>query len=374
MPWKTESLVSLRGEFVRLAASKEVPFRVLCRRFGISPKCGYKWLARHQASGSDGLEDLSRKPLRSPGRTEPGIEAQVVALRQQRPYWGARKLQKILSKDGVSLATSTITAILNRHGLIDRATAPGLKRWKRFEHPLPNSLWQMDFKGFIKIPQGRVYPLTVLDDHSRFNVCLKALESQHTDGVQAALADSFRRYGIPWAMIMDNGPPWGDTWENPYTPLTVWLLRLGIKVSHSRPYHPQTMGKDERFHRTLKLEILESRPWQDLTEVQRALDGWRPVYNLERPHESLDYEVPASRYAPSPRTFPESLPPVEYDQGAIVRKVQNKGHFKYKGRDFSIPKAFYGLPVELREDPSKNTLKVFFQMTEIAEFMLQTGL
>jgi transposase InsO family protein len=369
MPWKTESLVSLRHEFVQLAAAKQVSFRCLCQRFGVSPKTGYKWLARHCSEGVAGLEDLSRKPMKSPGRTIPAIEAQVAALREKHPFWGARKLRKLLAKGGVTLAPSTITAILKRHGMIDSVKAPGQKRWKRFEHPVPNSLWQMDFKGCVAMMQGKAHPLTVLDDHSRFNICLKALENERTNGVQTALTESFRRYGLPWSMNMDNGPPWGDTWENPYTPLTVWLLRLGIRVSHSRPYHPQTNGKDERFHRTLKLEVLQTRPWQDLAQMQSALDDWRPVYNCQRPHEALDYETPVTRYSPSQRPYPETLPKVEYDQGATVRIVGDGGRVSYKNQLHYVPKAFKGLEVELREH--QGTLKIIFQETLVKEITLQ---
>jgi transposase InsO family protein len=158
---------------------------------------------------------------------------------------------------------------------------------------VPNSLWQMDFKGPVNTLAGQAHPLTVLDDHSRFNLCLQALPNQQTAGVQDTLSDTFRRYGLPDRMAVDNGSPWGCDAEHLYTALTVWLIRLGVSVSHSRPYHPQTLGKDERFHGTLKRELLNRRQWQDRSDLQKSLDPWREEYNWIRPHEAWDWRFPA---------------------------------------------------------------------------------
>ena len=163
----------------------------------------------------------------------------------------------------------------------------------------------MDFKGHFALAQGRCHPLTVLDDCSRFNLCLAACGNEQGETVQGHLRAAFRRYGLPEWIIVDNGSPWGDGPNTPYTPLGVWLLRLGIGLSHSRPYHPQTLGKDERFHRTLKAELLGGPPFGDLGHCQRAFDRWRIVYNCERPHQALDLDVPAPGSdpvrVPSPR-------------------------------------------------------------------------
>ena len=167
----------------------------------------------------------------------------------------------------------------------------------------------MDFKGhFPLLSQQRCHPLTVLDDHSRFNVCLQALANEQGLGVQQALTQTMRCYGMPEWIITDNGGPWGDGYAHSYTALSVWLIRLGIGLSHSRPYHPQTMGKDERFHRTLNAEVICLEPLRDLAHAQQRFDLWRPIYNFERPHQGLDLQPPSSRYRPSARVFPEHLP------------------------------------------------------------------
>ncbi|WP_198328393.1 DDE-type integrase/transposase/recombinase [Methylovulum psychrotolerans] len=234
--------MSARKEFVLLACQEGANIRALCRQFGISPKTGYKLLRRYATEGEAGLADRPKRPKSSPNRTPDAVEASILALRDQHPAWGGRKLGARLKALGHTdmPCPSTITAILRRHDRIDTDSGIRHKPWHRFEHPAPNDLWQMDFKGHVALLNGRCHPLTVLDDHSRYSVCLSACANEQTGTVQAALTAAFRNYGLPWRMTMDNGPPWGDDRDNPYTPLTVWLLRLGIKVSHSRPYPPKS--------------------------------------------------------------------------------------------------------------------------------------
>ena len=367
MPWNEVSVMGQREEFVRLAEQSNV--RLLCRRFGISPTTAYKWLERYGAGGREGLMDLSRRPNHSPSQSGQQIEQAVVALRGQHPAWGARKLRHRLLAQGVSAvpATSTVHAILRRHQLIDPTESAKHKPWQRFEHDAPNRLWQMDFKGHFPIENSRCHPLTILDDHSRFALGLAACADERTQTVKQRLSTVFRLYGLPERMTMDNGSPWGGTSEHFFTPLTAWLIRLGVRVSHSRPYHPQTQGKDERFHRTLKLELLRMHTFRDLDHAQSHFDTWRNIYNLERPHESLGMQVPASRYRPSPRCFPESLPPVEYDANDVIRQVQSGGEIWFKARPYKIGTAFRGHPVALRPTASGDALDVFFCHQKIAQ-------
>jgi transposase InsO family protein len=210
-------------------------------------------------------------------------------------------------------------------------------------------MWQMDFKGDFALATGRCYPLTVLDDHSRFNLCLRACPDQRSETVRAQLLPVLATYGLPDAILVDNGPPWGSGYSRqPHTRFTTWLMRLGIYVSHGQPYHPQTRGKDERFHRSFGLEVLRDRQWPDWDEAQIAFDPWRWVYNFERPHEALGYAVPADRYVRSARELPRVLPPVNYPPGDAVRKVQGTGHISFRGQTIRIGRAFAGEPVALR--------------------------
>jgi transposase InsO family protein len=372
MPWNEESIVEQREEFVMLSQGEGSNVRLLCRRFEISPTTGYKWLERYRMRGLEGLEDLSRRPLVAPTRSSAAVEQAVIDLRGQHPAWGARKLRRRLLVKGVRdvPAASTVHAILRRHQLIDPAESAKHRPWQRFEHDAPNRLWQMDFKGHFPTETDRCHPLTVLDDHSRFAVGLQACADQKTQTVKDRLSDIFRRYGLPERMTMDNGSPWGGHSDHHFTPLTAWLIRLGIRVSHSRPYHPQTQGKDERFHRTLNLELLHRRTFQNLDHAQTHFDSWRNLYNLERPHEALGMDVPASRYKPSFRAFPDSLSPILYDSSDIVRKVQKAGVISLHGRPYKIGDAFIGHPVALRPSSLDGALNVFFCHQKITQINL----
>lgn len=358
MPFVERDLMSEREEFVMFAEREGCNISALCQRFGISRKTGYKWLERHRQAkqGAIWSGDRSRRPLRCPGRTDSEMEAQVLRVRAAHPAWGGRKIRHVLVGAGLQNvpSASTVTAILTRHEQISPQASRAATPYVRFEHEAPNRLWQMDFKGHFAMSAGRCHPLTVLDDHSRYNICLAACANEQGDTVRAHLTEAFRRYGLPDQMIMDNGAPWGDAAGSPWTPLTVWLLMLGIRVSHGRPYHPQTQGKDERFHRSFKAEVLACNSFATLADCQYRFDDWRAIYNRLRPHQALDMAVPASRYVPSPRPFPEVCRPPDYDEGETVLTVRHKGELRYKGKILHLPKAFRGHKVAIRKNNHDN--------------------
>ena len=373
MPWREVSAVSQRYEFVMLASQEGANIRALCRSFGISRTKGYKWLARFASEGAIGLEDRSRRPKSSPARTAKAVERRVQAVIEKHPTWGGRKVRNHLLARGLSTApaASTITGIKRRQGLISPDRSDKSKPFIRFEHDTPNKLLQLDFKGHFAIGAGRCHPLTLIDDHSRYAVALEACADERGETVQDRLTRAFRRYGLPERMTMDNGSPWGFDAEHPITTFTLWLMRLGIRVSHSRPYHPQTQGKNERFNRTLKEDVIAGRIFRRLDECQIAFDRWREVYNFERPHDALGGKVPASRYAPSPRAFPERLPEIAYPAGACVRKVQHGGRISYQGREIQLSRALHGYPVALQPRSKEDSvLDVFFCTTPIAKIDL----
>ena len=257
---------------------------------------------------------------------------------------------------------------MGRHGLLSAEEARKHTAYRRFEMEQPNDLWQMDFKSDFSIGDGRrCHPLTVLDDHSRFLVGLKACPDEVIPTVQTCLTDVFREFGLPARMLMDNGRAGGGSPEFPYTRLTVWLLRLGIPVSHGRPAHPQTQGKDERLHRTLKAELLTFAHFETLHDCQLHFDDWRTLYNHERPHQALALDTPTTRYQPSSRPFPETLPPLTFPPGAVIRKTTLLGDIHFRGRLWRIGLAFPGYPVGLRYDDFDDTvLHVYFTSIRIA--------
>ena len=370
MPWREVSKMDERREFVRLARQEGANRRELCRRFGIHADTGYKWLGRGMID--DELADRSRRPHSSPARTATAIEASILAVRDAHPAWGARKIAHCLEREGSACpAHSTVHEILRRHGRIVAAPG-GAAAQQRFEKPAPNLLWQMDFKGHMPLlGGGRCHPLTIVDDHSRYAVGLEACANEQAGTVQSRLQQTFRRYGLPDAFFVDNGTPWGDSSGQRWTRLGVWLLKLGVAVLHSRPYHPQSRGKSERFHRTLKAEVFALQCFRDLAEVQRALDRWRTIYNLDRPHQALEQEVPASRYRPSSRAMPEHPAQVEYNDGEIVRRVgTTKAYVSFKGRLWKVPEAFCGETLAIRPRGIDGKYGVFFGAYEIANIDL----
>jgi transposase InsO family protein len=360
MPFVERDIMALREDFVQSALLEGANISALCRTYGISRKTGYKWLDRYgkAVAGEAWSGDHSRRPQTSPGRTKPEIEAAALAVRAAHPAWGGRKIRHILlaqqqDKRHTVPTASTVTAILARHGQISEAASRAATPFVRFEHDEPNQLWQMDFKGHFALSCGRCHPLTVLDDHSRFNLCLAACANEQTATVKSHLISTFRCYGLPDRIIMDNGPPWGNGAGLRWTPLTVWLLMLSVAVSHGRPYHPQTQGKDERFHRTLKAEVLSRSQFDTLDQCQTRFDAWRLLYNTIRPHQAIDMAVPASRYTPGLRPFPEDLRPPEYGQDDIIRRVVDPGYVSYRGNSLNVPKAFIGFKVALRSNHSE---------------------
>jgi transposase InsO family protein len=252
-----------RLRFTVLASRKEKSLAALCRDFNISRQTGYTWLARYGEGGAGAvLFEKSRRPQRSPTQISGEIDAAVVTLRQRRPDWGARKLNKLLARQRPELgpvADSSIQRILARHGLVreqDRHPAALL----RFERAAPNELWQMDFKGPKGFAGGKG-PFSVMDDHSRYLLVLRHLESGRLETVQDCLRQTFESCGLPDAMLMDHGTPWWNA-NSPWgwTELTVGLMRQGIRIYLSGIGHPQTQGKVERMHGVLHAGSASEKP------------------------------------------------------------------------------------------------------------------
>lgn len=373
MPFEDQSAMSQKREFVGLALAEGANVSQLCRRFGIGRTSGYKLLHRYRTEGEAGLAEHSRRPRTSPARTPAELEAAVLEVRGEHPAWGGRKIAQVLSRRGQGeLAPSTVTSILRRNGIELGGLGGGAKPFIRFEHAAPNELWQMDFKGHVALRSGRVHPLTVLDDHSRYSLVLAACADETTHTVKAQLISAFGRYGLPWRIATDNGAPWGDGAGEGFTPLVVWLIETGVAVSHSRPYHPQTLGKDERFHRSMKAEVL-STPFVDLAQAQQAFDRWRELYNTERPHDALAGGVPIERFTPSSRDYSDIVTPFEYASDDIIRRVHQKGRLSFKGRILKVSKAFTGKAVALRPTGTEGLFDIFFRHQKIRTVDLHTA-
>ncbi|MCL4166658.1 UNVERIFIED_CONTAM: hypothetical protein GTU68_019379, partial [Idotea baltica] len=346
MPWMETNKAEQRRDFVFLASKPGANRRELIRRFGISAPTAYKWLNRYESEGLRGLEDRSRRPIGQPGKSRPDVERKIVDLRLKYDCWGARKLRRLLENAGETNLPSATTVhnIIRRNGLLSERKLPCVAS-QSFERSSPNELWQMDFKGHFRMAGSkRCHPLTACDDHSRFNLILKACEDERTGTVKDCMVSCFGKYGLPWTILCDNGSPWGRS-DGMASALELWLLRLGVDMIHGRPRHPQTQGKEERFHQTLKHELLSKTTlWRDSEHCDRAFADFRELYNHVRPHRSLGLDCPADRYRVSRRSLPSAVPDCLsfYADAELVRKVKTKGEIMFRNRTFSIGRAFVG--------------------------------
>jgi len=365
MPWKTMDVREQRVRFVVAAYRREKTLAELCREFGISRPVGYEWLKRYRQGGVAAIAEGSRRPQHSPRRTNEKVEQRVVELRQRYPDWGSRKLRVLLEREGIELGRNTIHRILLRHDLVrpEDRREPAVER---FERSAPNELWQMDFKG-PKLWHQKVGPLSVIDDHSRYLIVLRAVASTHTEQVQEPLVAAFCEHGVPEAMLMDHGTPWWSVQSaGGMTKLSLWLMRQGIRLHWSRVRHPQTQGKVERFHGELQRALARRRVL--VPDVQLWLDQFRWEHNHVRPHEALDMQTPASRWRPSTRRYEANPPRWEYPAGARVLKVDSQGKLTLKGKNWSISDSLAGEWVQVKQ--LEQRLQVYYCTTLIREIDL----
>jgi transposase InsO family protein len=344
MSWGVKDVKGQRIAFVVRAVSGKENFSALCREFEVSRPTGYKWLKRYKANPELGkLEDKSRRPNHSPKRTKAAIERRVLAVRQE-TGWGAKKVQIVLAReDAIRIGRTTVNRILARNGLLreeDRHTSAT----RRFEMAAPNQLWQMDHKGPLPMGAGRCHPLSVLDDHSRYLIGLEAMASPQMEATERALIAMFETHGLPQAMLMDHGTAWWNpTNGHGLTRLSVMLIRQGIVLRYSGVRHPQTQGKVEKWHDTLRRAVRHhGRTPQDLAGWTELLSQIRQVYNDRRPHEALQMQVPAERYRVSPRRYQPHPVEWQYPARSIVKRVDCDGRISIFGGGRFISEALIG--------------------------------
>lgn len=306
-----------------------------CRQSGVTRKTGRKWVQRALDDGIANLSERSRAPKVVWRTPEPMVEA-LLQMKESYPKWGAKKLVvKLEEKIGLDIPLRTADRILARHGLTTPKDKPSAAELIRFQREHSGALLQMDFKG---LPPSTPYCLlTVLDDCDRFCHLFTPLINKRGESVKAALWNLFGEHGLPDEMLMDNGDCWGvGSRSRGPTAFEAWLMRLGVRPIHGRPYHPQTQGKVERFHRTAVDELGESLLQPTIELAREVCDAFVRRYNWERPHESLGQKVPGSLYSPWPRKRPDSMPVHVAEAGAIARKIDDRGVFRFKGDDYYL--------------------------------------
>jgi transposase InsO family protein len=354
MPWKERCVMDERIRFVIRQKDGE-SMASLCREFGISRKTGYKILDRYEECGWEGLTDRTRRPFRYANQLPEPVEAAIVAAKRDKPHWGARKIRERLLRrlpHAVKVpACSTIHAILDRHGMVVRATR---SRTRAEGTPLsagsvPNELWCTDYKGEFQLTDKRYcYPLTVTDHASRYLLLCEALQSNREESAFPAFERLFRERGLPQAIRSDNGVPFASpNGLFNLSKLSVWWLRLGIRIERIKPGHPQQNGRHERMHRTLKQEA--TRPaGANLLQQQAKFDAFLEEFNNERPHEALAMKCPAEVYSPSPRPYagiPEPLYPF-HDRTVMVT---NCGRLCLYRKKINLTRSLAGQAVGVKE-------------------------
>lgn len=366
MPWKDISKTMLREEFVKRVLAQEKSKSALCREYNISRPTGDKWINRYL--NGESLDDKSRAPFKTVNKTPEDIEKMIVDYRSSHPAIGAAKIRKILYNRGEANipSASTVNAILKRNGCISKKSSEAATHYKRFEKENPNDMWQADFKGHFTLKNGcKCYPLNIIDDHSRMCLCSEALASESLVTVQPIFTRVFQEYGLPFSLLCDNGNPWGTAQTTGYTKFEIWLMELGVLVIHGRIFHPQTQGKEERFNRSIKDEMLSYHELIDFPSVQAYLDEYRKFYNYERPHHSLKFDVPAKHYQKSNTKMPNRIEEWEYPSEFELRRVKSTGYISYKNQGYYLSEAFGDKTIAIRESSIPNCINLYYRQFKI---------
>ncbi len=365
MSWSQTSPMDQRTQFIADVLRQTLSITELCERYNVSRKTGYKWIRRYLDEGPSGLQERSCRPHGCPHQTPEEIVLAIVQARQRHPSWGAKKLLKILTTrqpDWPWPARATVCDILARNELVSKRP----KR-RRIGHPgkptsliaAPNDVWCADFKGQFKTRDSLYcYPLTVTDGFSRYLLGCEARLSTCCADVKPEFVKLFREFGLPRRIRTDNGVPFATTTLARLSALSAWWVRLGILPELIEPGKPQQNGRHERMHRTLKAETTLP-PAANLRAQQRAFNRFREEFNHERPHEALDMNTPASRYVPSSRPMPHTLPPLEYPAHFETRYVSANGGIRWNTRWVNVSSTCVGEYVGL-EEIDNGVWNVFF--------------
>lgn len=330
-------------------------FAALCRLYEISRKTGYKWWARYQDVGLEGLRERTHRPHGCPHASAPVWTERIVAMRLRHPSWGPKKLRiKLLKQHGQEglPAASTLGQKLKASGLVrarrrrDRRPVRPLGRLTVAESA--NQVWAVDFKGWFRTGDGqRCDPLTMSDLFSRYVLCCQVAANQGYEAVQPLFDKVFDRYGLPEVIRVDNGCPFASSAIGGLSRLSAWWVRLGIKPEFIAPGHPEQNGAHERMHRTLKAETTQPAAGTAKAQQER-FEQWRQQFNEERPHEALGQEVPAARYQLSQRRYARELRPLAYPADYLVRRVRSNGQIRWQGTKRYISEALIDELVGLR--------------------------
>ncbi len=371
MPWERRTVEDQRREFAE-AAMQCSNFSALCREFGIDRHTGYKWKERYEACQP--LSDKSRRPHTTPTKTPEEVELLILAVRADNPGWGAKTIHKVLTNEGYTNlpCVKTVNNILNRYGCISPEESMKRQSFTRFEKDRCNVMWQTDFKGEFRMEDNNYcYPLTILDDHSRFSLKI-APRLSTANVVIPVFLEVFREYGMPDSILSDNGTQFAG-FKKGYTQFERWLMDLDVLPIHGRIKHPQTQGKIERFHRTMKQELLNHTHIVNIEDAQKQFYIWREKYNNVRPHEALNMRTPGEVYEPSQREYREKIEKFEYGGEHHVIKVNSWGYARFAHHQVYLSETMANQYIEFRPGPDGETFIACYRNYKIAEFDTEDG-
>jgi putative transposase len=355
MGWKETCAVEERMRFMVAVEKQEESFATICRRFGVSRRVGYKWLARFEEEGAAGLLDRSRAPLHHPQAIADSIAERCLAARRAHPTWGPVKVRAYLERRAPTTdwpAASTIGELFEREGLtvkrkLRRRSPPSSAPFAHCE--TANEVWCIDFKGWFLTGDGkRCEPLTITDAYSRYLLRCQALARTDTEHVWPVLDAAFREFGLPHYMRSDNGSPFASRGAGGLSQLSVKLIKAGVMPERIAPGKPQQNGRHERMHLTLLQDVADP-PAATMREQLKRLRAFQRLYNEERPHQALDNATPTDRYQISSRHFDGILREPEYGD-LEVRRVRHNGEIKLDGNMIYISAALVGEPIALAEN------------------------
>src|SRR5437899_499501 len=338
----------------------------LCREFDVSRKTGYKIFHRYKDCGLEGLSDRSRRPYRQANQLPFQIEKLIVQLKRERPSWGAPKIRwnlRLMHSDLRTPSISTLHAVLDRHGLVSRGRKRRYKaQGTTLSRPLnANDLWCADYKGEFMLADRRYcYPLTISDFASRYLISCDALATTQQVYAFTVFERVFKEFGMPQAIRTDNGVPFASP-NALYgmSKLSVWWLRLGIRIERIKPGHPEQNGRHERMHLTLKKEA--TRPAaRNFLQQQAKFDDFINCYNHERPHQALDMKYPAEVYRRSPRPY-RGLGMLEYPFHDRTVTVTHCGRICLGKRKINLSQSFAGQNAGIKEVSDRIWLVTFMQ-------------
>jgi len=363
MPWKECNKMDERVRFVArlLDGEKMAP---LCRSFGISRKTGYKIFERYKTMGLEGLTDRSRRPYRQANQLPFQIESLIVSLKKEQPSWGAHKIREKLRRlypDIRCPAASTVHTVLDRNGLVKKRKRRRYKaKGTGLSEPRgPNDLWCTDYKGEFMLADKRYcYPLTITDHESRYLLACESLSSTKESFAFPVFERVFKEFGMPSAIRTDNGVPFASP-NALYglSRLSVWWLRLGIRIERIKPGNPQQNGRHERMHLTLKQETTKPAG-ENFLQQQGRFDDFIDYFNHDRPHQGLDMKMPGECYQPSTRLY-QGLPEIDYPFHDKTVTVTQCGRICIRKKKINLSSVFAGQKVGIKQVEPKLWLASF---------------